>query len=38
MRKIKEIAILKATGFSGNDIKSIFLAQAGAIGTILVVS
>jgi lipoprotein-releasing system permease protein len=30
--KIKEIAILKATGFSGNDIKSIFLSQAGAIG------
>jgi lipoprotein-releasing system permease protein len=30
--KIKEIAILKATGFSGKDIKSIFLAQAGAIG------
>jgi lipoprotein-releasing system permease protein len=30
--KIKEIAILKATGFSGKDIKSIFLSQAGAIG------
>jgi lipoprotein-releasing system permease protein len=29
--KIKEIAILKATGFSGKDIKSIFLTQAGAI-------
>jgi lipoprotein-releasing system permease protein len=36
--KIKEIAILKATGFSGKDIKSIFLSQAGAIGLFLVVS
>lgn len=30
--KIKEIAILKATGFSGNDIMTIFLTQAAAIG------
>ena len=32
--KIKEIAILKATGFAGKDIKAIFLLQAGAIGVI----
>ncbi len=30
--KIKEIAILKATGFSGNDIMTIFLTQATVIG------
>lgn len=30
--KIKEIAILKATGFSGNDIMTIFLTQAASIG------
>lgn len=30
--KIKEIAILKAMGFSGKDIKIIFLSQATAIG------
>ena len=30
--KIKEIAILKATGFSGSDVKTIFLSQAAAIG------
>lgn len=30
--KIKEIAILKAMGFSGGDIRTIFLLQAGAIG------
>lgn len=30
--KIKEIAILKATGFSGNDIMIIFLTQAAVIG------
>ncbi|MFA7421661.1 MAG: FtsX-like permease family protein [Melioribacteraceae bacterium] len=32
--KIKEIAILKAMGFSGSDIKRIFLLQAAAIGII----
>lgn len=32
--KIKEIAILKAMGFSGGDIRSIFLSQASAIGVI----
>jgi len=30
--KIKEIAILKATGFSGHDIMAIFLTQATVIG------
>jgi lipoprotein-releasing system permease protein len=30
--KIKEIAILKAMGFSGGDIKTIFLTQAAIIG------
>jgi lipoprotein-releasing system permease protein len=30
--KIKEIAILKATGFSGHDIMTIFLTQATVIG------
>lgn len=30
--KIREIAILKATGFSGNDIMTIFLTQAIVIG------
>jgi len=30
--RIKEIAILKAIGFSGYDIKTIFLAQAAVIG------
>jgi lipoprotein-releasing system permease protein len=30
--KIREIAILKALGFSGNDIKAIFLTQASVIG------
>ena len=30
--KIKEIAILKAMGFSGNDIMTIFLTQATVIG------
>ncbi|MEN6619266.1 MAG: FtsX-like permease family protein [Rikenellaceae bacterium] len=32
--KIKEIAILKAIGFSGRDIKVIFLSQAATIGLI----
>ncbi|HAM97706.1 MAG TPA: ABC transporter permease [Marinilabiliales bacterium] len=32
--KIKEIAILKATGFSGHDITVIFLSQAAIIGFI----
>lgn len=32
--KIKEIAILKAMGFEGNDIKKIFLVQAAVIGII----
>jgi len=32
--KIKEIAILKATGFSGNDIMTIFLTQATVIGLV----
>jgi len=32
--KIKEIAILKAMGFAGSDIKSIFLIQAVTIGII----
>jgi lipoprotein-releasing system permease protein len=33
-QKIKEIAILKAMGFSGGDIKAIFLSQAVIIGFI----
>jgi lipoprotein-releasing system permease protein len=32
--KIREIAILKAMGFSGGDILSIFLAQAAVIGVV----
>ncbi len=32
--KIREIAILKAMGFSGGDIMSIFLAQAAVIGVV----
>ncbi len=32
--KIREIAILKAMGFSGNDVKNIFLTQALIIGVI----
>jgi len=32
--KIKEIAILKAMGFSGNDVKSIFLLHSAAIGLV----
>lgn len=32
--KIKEIAILKAMGFAGSDIKSIFLIQAATIGIV----
>ncbi|MEJ1222462.1 ABC transporter permease [Sediminicola sp. 1XM1-17] len=32
--KMKDIAILKATGFSGRDVKLIFMSQAMIIGTI----
>lgn len=32
--KMNDIAILKATGFSGNDVKMIFISQAILIGTI----
>src|SRR6056297_39278 len=32
--KMKDIAILKATGFSGNDVQLIFMSQAMLIGTL----
>lgn len=32
--KMKDIAILKATGFSGRDVKLIFMSQAMIIGTL----
>ena len=34
MRKMKDIAILKATGFAGKDVKEIFMIQSMAIGLI----